>query len=203
MIKSVVTVFKEFPVEPTPQIVVPPGNILQQLGHLLDNGVGTDVTFKVDEQTFSAHKCILAARSPVFLAQFFGAMKEKSDTTIEIKEMEAPVFKALLDFIYNDTFSGFEEIKESNEKHNPKLLCQHLLAAADRYGLERLKLICEKMLCSSIHTNNVVTLFALAERHSCNHLKATCLKFLSSPEILEGVAATEQFQFLIGSCSLN
>jgi len=187
-------------VEPTPHIVVPPRNIQEQLGLLLENENGIDVTFEVDGQTFSAHKCILAARSPVFSAQFFGPMKEKSDT-IKIEEMEAPVFKALLHFIYNDTFPEFEERKESNEKHDTKLMAQHLLVAADRYGLERLKIICEKMLCSSIDTSNAVSLLSIAERHSCNHLKATCLKFLASPGVLQEVIATEQF--LIGSLPSN
>ncbi|XP_078157086.1 BTB/POZ and MATH domain-containing protein 1-like [Carex rostrata] len=189
-----------FPMEPTPHIVVPPGNIQQQLGPLLENGNGMDVTFKVDGQNFNAHKCILAARSPVFSAQFFGPMKEKSDT-IKIEEMEAPVFKALLHFIYNDTFPEFEERKESVEKHDTKLMAQYLLVAADRYGLERLKIICEKMLCSSIDTSNAVSLLSIAERHSCNHLKETCLKFLASPGVLQEVIETEQF--LIGSLPSN
>ena len=199
IIKTVVSVYKVFPVEPTAQFAVPPGNILQQLGQLLDNGNGADVTFEVDGQILSAHKCILAARSPVFSAQFFGPMKEKSDTTIKIEDMKAPVFKALLHFIYNDSFPEFEETKGSDEKQETKLMAQQLLVAADRYNLGRLKVICEKMLCGSIDTSNVVTLLSLAERHSCNHLKATCLKLLASPGILEEVAATEPFQFLIGS----
>ncbi|XP_078151903.1 BTB/POZ and MATH domain-containing protein 3-like [Carex rostrata] len=156
---------------------------------------GVDVTFKVDGQTFNAHKCILAARSPVFSAQFFGLMKEKSDTTIKIEEMETPGFQTLLHFIYNDSFPGFEE---SEDKHDTKLMAQHLLVAADRYDLERLKIICEKILCDGINTSNVVTMLSLAERHNCNHLRTTCLKLLASPEILQEVAATEQFKFLIG-----
>ncbi|XP_078156855.1 BTB/POZ and MATH domain-containing protein 1-like [Carex rostrata] len=153
-----------------------------------------------DISIYLYHKSKSEARSPVFSAQFFGPMKEKSDT-IKIEEMEAPVFKALLHFIYKDTFPEFEERKESDEKQDTKLMAQHLLVAADRYGLERLKIICEKMLCSSIDTSNAVSLLSIAERHSCNHLKATCLKFLASAEVLQRVIATEQF--LIGSLPSN
>ena len=215
IIKCVVTVFKDFPVEPTANIVIPivptehivipPGNIQQQLGHLLDNGNGADVTFEVDGQILCAHKCILATRSPVFLAQFFGPMKEKSDATIKIEEMEAPVFKEMLHFIYNDSFPELEEKEGSDEKQETKLMAQELLVAANRYGLERLKVICEKKLCGSINTmpcnsvktGEVVTLLVFAGRHGCNHLKAVCLKFLATPGILRGVAATEQFQYLV------
>ena len=107
---------------------------------------------------------------------------------IKIEEMEAPVFKALLHFIYNDTFSEFEEIKESDEKPDNKLMAQHLLIAADRYNLERLKIICEKKLCGSIDMRNVVTLLCLAERHNCNDLKEICFKFLGYRGIQQGVA---------------
>ena len=99
----------------------------------MEYGIGADVAFEVDGQTISAHGCILAARSPVFSAQFFGSMKEKSDTIIKVEEMEAPVFKAMLHFIYNDSFPKFEKIKEGrDEKHYNKLMAQRLLVAADR-----------------------------------------------------------------------
>lgn len=44
---------------------------------------------------------------------------------------------------------------------------QHLLEAADRYGMHRLKLICEDRLCQYIDVNTVATTLALAEQHHC------------------------------------
>jgi speckle-type POZ protein len=43
---------------------------------LLQDKVGCDVTFEVSGETFLAHRCVLAARSKVFRAQFFGPMAQ-------------------------------------------------------------------------------------------------------------------------------
>lgn len=65
-------------------------------------------------------------------------------------------------------------------------MAQHLLAAADRYALERLKSLCEVKLCEDVAINTVATTLALAEQHHCFQLKAVCLKFTALPENLRG-----------------
>lgn len=65
-------------------------------------------------------------------------------------------------------------------------MTQHLLAAADRYAVERLKLLCEAKLCEDVTINTVATTLALAEQHHCFQLKSVCLKFVASPENLRG-----------------
>ena len=72
---------------------MPPSNIGQHFGKLLDSGKGTDVNFEVDGETFASHKIVLAARSPVFRAQLFGPMKDQNTQCIKVEDMEAPVFK--------------------------------------------------------------------------------------------------------------
>lgn len=52
-----------------------------------------------------------------------------------------------------------------------------LLAAADRYRLPRLRLICESALCKDISADSVAMILALAERHHAMDLKSVCLKF--------------------------
>ncbi|KAJ4769418.1 BTB/POZ and MATH domain-containing protein 2 [Rhynchospora pubera] len=202
LIRCTVTVFKAFPVkvETVFPLIVPPPIDLQQLSHLLEEAYGADVTFEVNGQIFNAHKCILAMRSEVFRAQLFGPLKEKSGTIIKIEDMDAPVFKCLLHFIYFETIPEFEEINGSEKKHN---LAQHLLVAADRYDLDRLKILCENILYDSIDRSNVVALLFLAERHNCVQLKAACLKLLGSPEILAEVVAKEQFQSFVQNSVLN
>ena len=74
-------------------IHVPPSNIAQHFGQLLESGEGTDVSFEVDGEIFSAHKLVLAARSPVFRAQLFGPMKEPDMQCIKVKDMQPAVFK--------------------------------------------------------------------------------------------------------------
>ncbi|KAL2921981.1 BTB/POZ and MATH domain-containing protein 2, partial [Bienertia sinuspersici] len=74
-------------------IPAPPSDIGKHFGELLESENNTDVSFEVDGEVFSAHKVILAARSPVFRAQLFGPMKEKDMQCIKVEDIEAPVFK--------------------------------------------------------------------------------------------------------------
>ncbi|CAN6334037.1 unnamed protein product [Urochloa humidicola] len=177
---------------------VPSSNLLQHLGELLESQVGSDVTFVVSGESFVAHKNMLAARSPVFMAEFFGEMKEKSSKRIEIHKMEPSVFGALLRFIYTD---AVPELEKQTDAATTTSLAQHLFVAADRYGLDRLKVMCERRLASAIDSSTAATTLALAERHGCSQLKDKCIEFIAggSREILDAVLETEGFKDLQGS----
>jgi speckle-type POZ protein len=125
-----------------------PDDMGQQFHRLLQTQVGADVRFEVCGETFVAHRCVLAARSNVFMAQLFGPMKEASATTsgIQIKDMEPRVFRALLGFIYTDCLPKMEIDGMEEEEAEDVMWVQHLLVAADRYDLQRLKFLCEKHL---------------------------------------------------------
>ncbi|KAJ3675648.1 hypothetical protein LUZ60_004690 [Juncus effusus] len=140
-------------------LVVPPCNLGEQLCHLLESGKGADVTFEVHGEFFKAHKVVLAARSPVFSAQFFGLMSEKGAESIKMNDIEPEVFRDLLDFVYSDSMPKFDD-----DKMEPIILYQHLLVAADRYEVERLKVICENKLSQNIKVNNLATSLTLVEQ---------------------------------------
>lgn len=55
-----------------------------------------------------------------------------------------------------------QELAGLNSKWATTLMAQHLLAAADRYGLERLRMMCEANLCEDVAINTVATTLALA-----------------------------------------
>lgn len=59
-----------------------------------------DVTFIVDSESIRAHRCVLAAFSPKYEAQLFGAMPEKGDIIVD--DVSAAVFKEFLQFFYLD-----------------------------------------------------------------------------------------------------
>lgn len=176
---------------------VPPPDLSQNLGELLRSELGADVRFRVDGEEFAAHRCVLAVRSPVFQAQLFGAMKEASLSAreVQIDEMRADVFRNLLHFIYTDA------LPKSEPQEEEALMAQHLLVAADRYGMERLKLVCEDILCRHIDVSTAATTLALAEQHQCQGLKEACFQFLKkSPGSLNDVMATDGFDHLANSC---
>ncbi|KAA8543200.1 hypothetical protein F0562_021305 [Nyssa sinensis] len=181
-------------------IPVPPSDIGQHFGQLLESGKGNNVNFEVNGEIFAAHKLVLAARSPVFKAQLFGPMKDQNTKCIKVEDIEAPAFKALLHFIYWDVLPDMEEFTGLNSTWASTLMSQHLLAAADRYGLERLRLLCEANLCEDVAINTVATTLALAEQHHCFQLKNVCLKFVAMPENLKAVMQTDGFEYLKESC---
>ncbi|KAL8100844.1 BTB/POZ and MATH domain-containing protein 2-like isoform X2 [Apium graveolens] len=181
-------------------IPVPVSDIGQHFGQLLESRKGADVKFQVNGEIFAAHKLVLAARSPVFRAQLFGQMKDQNTEFINIVEMEVPVFKALLHFLYWDSLPDFEELTGLSSQWASTVMFQHLLAAADQYGLERLRLLCESSLCDSVSIDTVSTTLALAEQHHCFQLKSVCLKFVAMPKNLRAVMQTDGFDYLKESC---
>ncbi|RCV19122.1 hypothetical protein SETIT_3G358500v2 [Setaria italica] len=180
----------------------PASDLHRHLGELLRSEAGADVTFAVSGKSFAAHKNILAARSPVFKAEFFGDMEEKTSQRVEIKDMEPIVFEALLRFIYTDMVPAeLDDNKQPEATAAGTVMAQHLLVAADRYGLDRLKVICEQRLALGIDIDTAASTLALAERHNCSGLKAKCIEFIAgtSAENLDAVLATEGYRHLEAS----
>ncbi|CAO2201021.1 unnamed protein product, partial [Urochloa humidicola] len=143
-------------------IDVPPSDIAEQFGRLLETKVGVDVTFSVGSETFTAHRLVLATRSPVFEAELYGPMREAG--------------------------SDREE------------LIRHLLVAADRYAMERLKLICQSILCRNLQVQTLANTVALADQHHCDRLKDACIEFLTSSDVLDAVVATKGYKNLKRTC---
>ncbi|XP_044431220.1 BTB/POZ and MATH domain-containing protein 1-like [Triticum aestivum] len=159
-----------------PLPVVPSSGLYHHLGELLRSGTAADVEFIVSGESLVAHKNILAARSPVLMSEFFGHMREASSRVVVIEDMEAAAFKAMLHFIYTDTVPA--ELDGHGEDEAATSMAQHLLVAADRYGLDSLKLICVNKLFSCITADTAVAILVLADQHNCSQLKAKCAEFL-------------------------
>ncbi|WVZ87232.1 hypothetical protein U9M48_033905 [Paspalum notatum var. saurae] len=198
-IRCVLTVIKDPVVEDVVAIAVPAPSVLQDLAGMLKSGVGADVTFVVGGQRVPAHRCVLAARSAVFKAELLGAMREKGTAHVRIDDMEPSVFEALLHFVYTGTLpDGCDVVAGKNNV----LMMQHLLVAADRYGLHRLRLMCEEKMCRSVDAETVATTLALADQHQCAQLKNACLSFLVSSGVLGTVRDTNGFHHLAASCPM-
>ncbi|AQK51371.1 BTB/POZ and MATH domain-containing protein 1 [Zea mays] len=173
-------------------IPVPSSDIADHLGRLLDhaNDGSTDVTFTVGTETFHAHRAVLAARSPVFKAQLFGSM---ADAKITLQGIRPEVFRILLRFMYTDAFPGDDsdndnddaedslprddDDEDEQEGYSDIDLFQDLLAAADMYHLDRLKLMCARKLWDRVSGETVAKLLVCAELRDCSELKSACLDF--------------------------
>ncbi|WVZ83795.1 hypothetical protein U9M48_030895 [Paspalum notatum var. saurae] len=76
-----------------------PPFVIENFGRLFLAQAGMDITFEVAGETIP----VLVARSPVFMADLLGSMKDKAMDCIRIDDIEPAVFKATLHYIYTDT----------------------------------------------------------------------------------------------------
>jgi len=148
-VECTVTVFRSDP----EAIPVPSSSLHQHLGELLASQPGSDVTFTVSGESFHAHKTVLAARSPVFMAEFFGEMQEKSSGRVEIQKMEAPVFGAMLRFIYTQTrcrsLTGSRRLQRRRRRRPWRSICL-LLRTGTGWTGSSLKVMCERRLAFAV-----------------------------------------------------
>jgi speckle-type POZ protein len=196
--ECVVTVRKDPRVSKTrvfPKIKVPASDIRRQLANLMDQKEGADVMFSVAGEMFAAHKVVLAMRSPVFKAELCGPMSETGKTPIVVEDMQPDVFRAFLYFIYTDSMKGLDHLEEDYNSENCEMI-HHLLVAADRYDIARLKLICQSILCKNLDVRNVATTMALADQHHCDRLKDACIDFMSCLSTMAELVATQGYQDL-------
>ncbi|XP_026410295.1 BTB/POZ and MATH domain-containing protein 3-like [Papaver somniferum] len=175
---------------------VPASDVAQNLKGLLQSEIGSDITFQVGNEEFRAHKSILAARSPVFRAHFFGLVGNPDKEAVVIEEFKPFVFKAMLLFLYSDELPETHELSDSDSPCTSTTIMQHMLAAANHYNLARLKLMCEAKLCEGITAGTVADTLALAERHQCLQLKTVCLKFAAKPENIGEVIKSDGYAYL-------
>ncbi|KAF7009959.1 hypothetical protein CFC21_024437 [Triticum aestivum] len=180
----------------TAEVQMPPSDLAEIFGKLLEAAEEADVAFEVEGEIFPAHKIVLAARSLVFKAELYGPMRGKCGQNITVEEMQPAVFKALLHFIYTDSLPSMDNLDDDEKKE----MVRHLLLAADRYAMERMKMMCEDILCETLDVETVATMLALADQHNCSRLKDACAEFIMSSNRLDDVLASQGYVHLKKSC---
>ncbi|OEL28155.1 hypothetical protein BAE44_0010827 [Dichanthelium oligosanthes] len=75
-------------------------------------------------------------------------------------------------------------------------MSHYLLVAADLYDMERLKLMCQSILCKNLSVQAVATTLALSDQHNCDRLKDACIEFITCSNAMDAVAATEGYKNL-------
>jgi len=149
-------------------VKVPECRLSEDLGQLFDRSSFSDVTLCVGGREFLAHKAILAARSPVFNAMFEHQMTESKQNRVDIQDVDHEVMREMLKFTYTGKAPNLDKMADD------------LLAAADKYALERLKVMCEEALCSNLTIENVCDILVLADLHSAEQLKTHAIDFINS-----------------------
>ncbi|XP_031225070.1 speckle-type POZ protein-like isoform X4 [Mastomys coucha] len=134
-----------------------------------------NVSGHTNTNTLKVPQCRLAedlARSPVFNAMFEHEMEECTKNRVEINDLDPEVFKEMMRFVYTGKAPNLDKMADN------------LLAAADKYALERLKVMCEEALCSNLSVENVADTLVLADLHSAEQLKAQAIDFINRCSVL-------------------
>jgi len=159
----------------------------EDLSTLLENSQFSDAVLDCGGRQFHCHKALLAARSQVFQAMFEHDMEEKKTSRVEIKDVEADVMAEMLRFVYTGKTATSLETTAAD-----------LLAAADKYALERLKVMCEEALCNGLTVENVSEVLILADLHSAEQLKCQAIEFINTRHVAE-VMETVGWKQMVGS----
>jgi len=133
---------------------------------LIDAENKPDVIIQVGDRKFHAHKEVLARRSKVFEAMFNSYTKESETALISIEDFGEDVIEEMILFIYTDTCSRLE------------VLASELLAVADKYFIEKLKLICEIELIKIVNKDNMCELLCLADVYNAENLANIITKYI-------------------------
>lgn len=149
-------------VEQPPAPATPPVYLGEQY---VNNATLSDVTFLVEGKTFYAHRIALLASSDTFRAMFDGNYREKEAETIPIPNIRFCVFEAMMRCIY----TGNTEVTTDT--------AQELLAAADQYMLENLKILAQTSIAAELNAENLAEVYEIAEDYHATVLARRCILF--------------------------
>lgn len=143
-----------------------------------------DVTFVVGDKKIKAHKCLLAAVSPIF-DQLLSNGKKLANKVINITDVSFEIMNELIKFIYTKKISNLQDI------------AHELIAAANNYLIEDLKNICEETLGKSVNLENVLEMYVIANDNNAETLKNLALNFITKNK--KKLATKLEFQEMIES----
>jgi len=125
---------------------------------LVDSENKPDILLKVGEKKFHAHKEILMLRSRIFEAMFNSDTKERRESSVVIEDFDETIVEEMILFMYTDTCTRIGEIAKD------------LLAAADKYFIDKMKLLCEIELTKQMDVKNACEISKVAEAYNSETL---------------------------------
>mmetsp|Transcript_12203 Transcript_12203/g.22618 ORF Transcript_12203/g.22618 Transcript_12203/m.22618 type:complete len:1213 (-) Transcript_12203:989-4627(-) len=165
-------------------VSMPRSTLLSDLAQFINNKQYSDVTFVVEGQRVYAHKA-LCIRSPYFNAMFTAGMRESNETEITLADVRYDVFLSILTYLYTDRHDV--DIEDAME----------LFVESDRFGIERLKTMCETKLLSAIDVENASEFLEASEIHSAQSLHERCMSFIVLN--FDAVSKTPSFEAMVRS----
>ncbi|XP_024317149.1 BTB/POZ and MATH domain-containing protein 1-like [Brachypodium distachyon] len=165
LVEITVTVFSDKPPSKTSAAAgaMPPSDLMEQLGELLATR---------DE-----------GGDVVFSLE--------GQPSIEIEGMTRDVFEALLAYIYTDSLPA--GAGDEDASGGGGVMVWDLLVAADRYGVDRLRAICERLLCGKLDVQNVARFLGVADQYHLHALKEACIEFMTTSARMDEIVQTQEY----------
>jgi hypothetical protein len=170
---------------------LPPPTILDDLKSLVNSSHYSDVVFQLDDETkIFGHKLVLS-RCAFFKAMFENDVMKESTTSgsnsVLIPEIGSEIFTLLITYLYTDEIDETLSFQKAMD----------VFIAADRFGIDRLKRICEQAILMDISAENACEIFHAADLHNATILRKKSLEFILRH--YDVVVKTETFEELARS----
>ncbi|KAG1701044.1 hypothetical protein DVH05_011287 [Phytophthora capsici] len=179
-----------------------PRTLNEDMKFALSDDVWADTVLLAEGHRIPVHRCMLIARSEYFRALLAfnrsalptdSELLDKKMTLVKVEDTYAGIVRVLR-FIYYDqvvlpqlkTKADDSEAETEAEQVNDQLLED--LVAADKYGLERMKRLCEHAI--EVTVVNCLDVLAVADLVHASHLKQVAMSYLRTH--LAAVTAREE-----------
>ncbi|XP_035222074.1 speckle-type POZ protein-like [Stegodyphus dumicola] len=162
--------------------------VCRDMQAMFENRKHSDSILLCNDIEIRVHKCILAARSPVFAQMFDDVMTGNVESKIIVTEVDLQVLKEMLQFIYTG------EINLRSQSMACDMYC-----AGDKYAILDLKNMCREFIISSLSTSTAIDMLILADKYHDEELMKGTTEFIAS--VFEDIKITEVWSnFLQNIC---
>jgi hypothetical protein len=130
---------------------------------LLDNPELGELVFLVEEKPLYSCRALLSVRSSYMRELLAGG---DCNNPVIVTDCSYIGFRTVLEYLTTDTVTLNET------------LAMELFGLSERFGLQRLKWLCQDYLHKNVNVNNVLRILIAAHNHSAVQLKRYCLGFI-------------------------
>lgn len=188
--------------DPAPQAIVTEPTSLhlveRRLRHFFNDEEFSDVVFLVQGRRVYGHKMVLAIVSDCFRAMFTAGFRESSSPEIEITDCSYDGFLAVMDYIYTGAYPEAistqppsvlemmtpQQRQRYHQQHQQQIIrIVDILELADRFMLDHLKQVCERVVQSTVTEETLEYMMQVAQKANAMQLLAVCEHFARNHEI--------------------
>lgn len=139
-----------------------------------------DITIKVDNSFFSAHRIVLCGTIPYFNAMFTNDMLESRQREVEVRGIDPQAMEALIQFAYSGKISI-----HSGNVHN-------LMIGSSYLQMTQVRDACAEYLKQRLECSNVLSTQIFADSLSCTSLVEAADRFIEK----NFIQVAEESEFL-------